>query len=50
MNAQVALAIGIVNGQAHTARDAAQLRNVELAQESERRTRRAARTQVRRGR
>jgi hypothetical protein len=48
MNSQVALAAGIVNGRVHTDQDHALLRNVELAQQSERSARRARRSAIRR--
>ena len=50
MYTQVALAAGIVNGRVHSDQDHALLRDVELAQQSERRARRASRLQARRSR
>jgi len=50
MNTQVALAVGIVNGRIHSEQDHALLRSVELAQQGERRARRALRAEARRGR
>ncbi|MGE3380162.1 MAG: hypothetical protein AB7I40_17965 [Nocardioides sp.] len=45
MYTQLQLAQGIQNGRVHSRRDSAQIRNVELALESERRARRARRSQ-----
>jgi hypothetical protein len=50
MSSQVALAVGIVAGRIHTDQDHALLRNVELAQRSERIARRARRSATRRDR
>jgi hypothetical protein len=50
MYTQVALAAGIVSGRVHTDQDHALLRSVELAQQSERRARRASRLRARRNR
>ena len=50
MYTQVALAAGIVIGRVHTDQDHALLRNVELAQRSERLARRARRSATRRDR
>ncbi len=48
MSTHFALASGLVSGRVHAAQDAALLRDVELAQRSERRARRAARQAARR--
>jgi hypothetical protein len=47
MNTQLHLAFGIVEGRAHSDQELAQMRDVELARETERRARRSLR---RRGR
>lgn len=47
MNTQLHLAFGIVEARAHSDQDLALLRDVELARESDRRTRRALRRQAR---